>query len=81
MATGGRVCRPGDISDEDKLLGADVIGTADLADAWPPFTAPLSAAGLPRNTFRAPLLSKLEDAGFSSVLDVRPASPPTCTPA
>lgn len=74
--TPATLCRPRDVPSEDKLLGADVLGKADLADAWPPFTGPLRAAGLPRMTFRAPLLDKLEDAGFASVLDVRPAYPP-----
>lgn len=65
------LCRPEDVPDDDKLLGSDLLVQEGL-DAWRPFTAPLRDAGLPRVTFRAPLIAKLEDAGFFTLLDVRP---------
>eukprot|EP00892_Ulva_mutabilis_P000268 jgi/Ulvmu1/10241/UM060_0042.1 len=61
---------PEDVPDADRLLGADVLGKADLASAWLPFSAPLADSGLPRTTFRAPLLAKLEAAGFATLLDL-----------
>lgn len=43
------------------------------AAAWHPFSAPLADAGIPKALLRAPMVKKLQDAGFQSLLDVRPA--------
>jgi hypothetical protein len=48
-----------------------VFDRRSLQQGWHPFTVPLQQAGLPRKTFRAPLLAKLQAAGFESLLDVR----------
>lgn len=65
-------CRPKGIADTDEaeVLSGGMFQHREIQNAWSPFTQPLGEAGLPRKTFRAPLLSKLSDAGFSNVLDV-----------
>ena len=69
----GCACRPKGIldGDEAEVLSGGMFQRGEIQKAWSPFTQPLQEAGLPRKTFRAPLLSKLTDAGFSNVLDVR----------
>lgn len=71
------ICRPKGIEDSGRVevLSGNMFDQEGLQDTWSPFTKPLQDAGLPRRTFRAPLLAKLNAAGFSNVLDVRPTLP------
>lgn len=65
-------CRPKGIADgsEVEVLSGELLQAEKVQSAWSPFTQPLESAGLPRKTFRAPVLKKLSAAGFTNVLDV-----------
>jgi hypothetical protein len=65
-------CRSREVLQQPRgLLCGEDLESGTTAAAWHPYTARLAKAGVPKKIFRAPLLAKLQDAGFATLLDVR----------
>lgn len=64
-------CRQDAPQQQLQLFKAGDLAEKDAQAAWHPFSASLEDAGIPKGILRAPLVKKLQDAGFSSLLDVR----------
>lgn len=55
-------------------LDGAVFEDAHAMRAWAPFASDLASCGIPKKTLTASLIKKLNEAGFETLLDVRPPS-------